>query len=229
MELKIQAVVDEGKQAEQSLLEEKAGLEQLETTLNLKQKEFDMLKNLQSNGAVSPQELIQAEKAIVEAEGQIKQTKYRIEKIQQQKIAIKNKKEETKSSYEKDAYEEYNRAKLQLSQIQDEQISISDKVARTQLKSPVHGIIKKLYVNTEGGVLRPGDTLFEIVPKDEKLIIEAKVNPKDIGFIHEGMRARVKITAYDFSLYGGIDGEVESISPDVLVERDQTYYMARVS
>jgi membrane fusion protein, adhesin transport system len=228
MELKIQAVSDEAKQTEQSLLEEKAGLEQLETTLSLKKKEFDMLKNLQNNGAVSPQELLQAEKAVVEAEGQIKQTQYRIEKINQQKIGIKNKKEEIKSSYEKDAYEEYNRSKLQLSQIQDEQISISDKVARTQLKSPVHGIIKKLYVNTEGGVLRPGDTLFEIVPKDEKLIIEAKINPKDIGFIHEGMRARVKITAYDFSLYGGLEGEVESISPDVLVERDQTYYMVRI-
>jgi adhesin transport system membrane fusion protein len=82
--------------------------------------------------------------------------------------------------------------------------------------------------HTEGGVLRSGDTLFDVVPVDDKLVIEAKIYPKDIGFIHQGMSANVKVTAFDFCLYGGLKGIVEHISPDILTDRESSYYLVRI-
>ncbi|WP_105103775.1 HlyD family type I secretion periplasmic adaptor subunit [Microbulbifer pacificus] len=96
----------------------------------------------------------------------------------------------------------------------------SDSLTRLTLKSPVRGIVKDIEVTTIGGVIPPNGRLMEIVPLDDRLLIEAKISPRDIAFIHPGQDAKVKITAYDFSVYGGLDGKVTTISPDTI--QDET-------
>lgn len=107
----------------------------------------------------------------------------------------------------------------------------ADQLRRATLTSPVRGIVKDIQVTTVGGVLQPGGKLMEIVPLEDKLLIETRVNPRDIAYIRPELPAIVKITAYDSSIYGDLDGEVESVSPDTLqdeVRRDQYYYRVYV-
>jgi adhesin transport system membrane fusion protein len=104
-----------------------------------------------------------------------------------------------------------------------------DRVQRTEVRSPVNGIVKQMKVNTVGGVVRPGMDLVEIVPIDDTLLVEAKVRPRDIAFIRPDQEAIVKISAYDFSVYGGLKAKVERISADTIIETDasgrsESYY-----
>lgn len=102
-----------------------------------------------------------------------------------------------------------------------------DMLDRTTLTSPVRGIVKDISVTTQGGVIQPGGRLMSIVPLDDKLLIEARISPRDIAFIHPGQDAMVKVTAYDYAIYGGLHGKVTVISPDTIqdeVKRDVYYY-----
>lgn len=103
----------------------------------------------------------------------------------------------------------------------------TDSLSRLILRSPVRGIVKNIEVSTVGGVIPPGGQIMEIIPLDDQLLIEARMSPRDIAFIHPGQRATVKITAYDYAIYGGLEGAVSSISPDTIqdeVKRDEYYY-----
>ena len=106
-----------------------------------------------------------------------------------------------------------------------------DLVSRSTLRSPVRGIIKDIEINTIGGTLPPNGAIMRIVPLDDTLLIEAQILPRDIAFIHPGQKARVKITAYDYSIYGDLPGEVITISPDTIKDEqkpDVVYYRAYI-
>ena len=122
------------------------------------------------------------------------------------------------------------KAELSLSQIEERIKTPDDKIRRTTVTSPIRGIVNKLFITTVNGVVKPGDRLVEIVPLDDKLIIEARVPTKDRGLIWQGLPALVKISAYDYALYGGIKGHLIEISPDTLVdEHGVPYYRVRIS
>ncbi|MEW8586151.1 MAG: HlyD family type I secretion periplasmic adaptor subunit, partial [Candidatus Thiodiazotropha sp.] len=105
-----------------------------------------------------------------------------------------------------------------------------DRVTRTAVRSPVKGTVKQVKINTLGGVIQPGMELMEIVPLDDSLLVEAKVGPKDIAFLHPGQKAIVKLTAYDFAIYGALAGKVEHISADTIKDEheQESYYLVRV-
>jgi len=115
--------------------------------------------------------------------------------------------------------------------IVDESIRAArDKVTRTDIRAPVDGIVNALNVNTVGSVARPGEVLAEIVPLEDALRIEARIRPADIAFVHPEQKALVKITAYDFSIFGGLDGVVEKISPDSAIDEAtrEVYYTVTI-
>ncbi len=99
-----------------------------------------------------------------------------------------------------------------------------DTFQRTNVRSPVKGIIKQLLISTEGGVIQPGDDLVEIVPLDDKLLVEAMVSPRDVAFLRPGLKASIKITAYDYSIYGDLKGEIVRVSADSITEKEKTFY-----
>mgnify|MGYP000709352509 CR=1 FL=1 len=104
-----------------------------------------------------------------------------------------------------------------------------DRVTRTELKSPVRGTVKQIYINTVGGVVQPGKEIIEIVPSDDALLLEARVQPKDIAFLRPGQPAHVKFTAYDFSIYGGLDATLEHIGADTITDdKGNAFYIVRV-
>lgn len=228
LELKVKIYIDEQLGLSQQIQEENSAKRSYEKSLELKQQEHEMLSNLKKSGSVSPKELLDIKSTIAELESQIEQSLSKIEQKQTQKDSISKKVAELRVAFKKEAYGQYNKMKSELSALLKENISVSDKVDRTLIYSPVHGVVHQVLTYTQGGVIKPGETLLEITPMDEKLIVEAKIHPKDIGFITPGMKAFVKVTTYDFSLFGGLDGKVKHISPDVVMEQDQAYFVVKI-
>jgi membrane fusion protein, adhesin transport system len=142
---------------------------------------------------------------------------------------ISSKMREARSEYVTKARIDLNAAVTENQRVGAESSALADQVTRTVIKSPINGIVQKIFVNTVGGVIKPGDNLIEIVPTEGGLLIEAKVKPSDIAFIYPGQKAVVKVTAYDFSIYGSLNGVVSTISPDTETDQKQNvYYIVRV-
>lgn len=142
---------------------------------------------------------------------------------------IENKMQEVRSEFITKAQLELNDAQTELNRITAESASYADQVVRTILKSPINGVVQKVYVNTIGGVIKPGDNLIELVPTEDGLLAEVKVKPSDIAFLYPGQEAIVKVTAYDFAIYGSLKGKVVTISPDSMTDKhDNTYYIVKV-
>jgi adhesin transport system membrane fusion protein len=136
-----------------------------------------------------------------------------------------------KTTFRSQADEDLAKATGDLAALDENIRSAQDRVRRTELKSPVYGIVNKINVTTIGGVVQPGVSLVEIVPLDDTLLVEGRIRPQDIAFIRPGQDAVVKITAYDSSVYGSLKGKVERISADTIVdekgdktERGETFY-----
>jgi adhesin transport system membrane fusion protein len=133
--------------------------------------------------------------------------------------------------FRQDASSELAKLQTDLAQIEEQQAGRQDVLSRTVIKSPVHGLVKNIRSNTLGGVIGPGAPIMEIVPIGKRTLIEARVKPTDIGFLQVGQVAKIKLAAYDFTIYGGLDGSIESISPDAIGDPDRasgsadpTYY-----
>ncbi|CNH39787.1 HlyD family efflux transporter periplasmic adaptor subunit [Yersinia alsatica] len=178
----------------------------LQQSLKLVQQELRMTEPLVAKGAASQVEVIRLQRQVSDLRGKIDEAR--------NQYAVRAREEQLKNNADLDA---------QLQVVSGKQ----DQLTRTTLISPVRGIVKDIQVSTVGGVLQPGGKLMEIVPIEEQLLIETRINPRDIAYIRPGLPATVKITAYDSSIYGNLNGEVETVSPDTLqdeVKRDQFYY-----
>jgi adhesin transport system membrane fusion protein len=125
---------------------------------------------------------------------------------------------ELRNTYVQDAYTELSAKQAEVSSLEQKLMQRRDKLERTNIYSPVRGRVNDILINTEGGVIRPGELIMEITPIEGQLLIEAKVRPQDVAFVAPGMPASVKITAYDYTIYGDLQGEVEQISEDTIEE-----------
>ena len=151
------------------------------------------------------------------------------------KLAIseaENKILEKVKGFKSNSYKELQEVTSELNKIDARLISETDKLEKTIIRSPVNGIIKQININTIGGVVKSGVDLIEIVPDSDILLVEAKIDPKDIAFISPAQKAVVKITAYDFAIYGGLDGKIIEISADSIKDPnskdDKSYYQVTI-
>ena len=182
----------------------------LQQSLKLVQEELRMTAPLVAKGAAGEVEVIRLRRQVSELRGKIDEAR--------NEYAVRAREEQVKNNAELDA---------QLQGLTGKE----DQLTRATLFSPVRGIVKDIQVTTVGGVLQPGGKLVEIVPLEDQLLVETRINPRDIAYIRPGLPAVVKITAYDSSIYGDLDGEVETVSPDTIqdeVKRDQYYYRVYV-
>lgn len=217
-------------QRRQDVEEERASLSQYENMLVLSKKELAVTKPLLASGAVSEIEILRLERQIVELEGNITKSNVAIERglnaIEEVIIA----KEESRLKLINRWNQELTDATAEMARLQQSQTSLQDVVSQADIKSPINGTVQRLLINTVGGVITPGSEVVELIPQDDKLIVEAKVSPKDIAFIRKGQPAILKFSAYDFSIYGGMSAEVQHISADAITnDKDETYYLIRLA
>lgn len=216
-------------QKKQDLLDYKAKQAQFRNSLRLLQQEISMSVPLVAKGAISKVEVLRLQRSEVDTRGQLDSVTLSIPGAEAAIKEIQSKIAETRGRYRSDALSQLNEARTDLSKIEASGKAIEDRVNRTLVTSPVKGIVQQLLVNTIGGVIQPGNDLVEIVPLDDTLLIETKIRPQDIAFLHPGQRAIVKFTAYDYTIYGGLEGKLEQISPDTVTDKDgKSYYVIRL-
>lgn len=205
-------------QERQNLEELKAREESLSRNAELAQEELEMTAPLVDTGAVSRVELLRLRVAVNDSLGQLERVQLAIPKAESNIEEARDKLAERRQQFRREARAALNEAKNQLSRLTISNVALEDRVARTEVRSPVDGTVKQVLVNSRGAVIQPGMDLVEIVPSDDSLLIEARVRPADIAFIHPGQPATVKLTAYDFAVYGGLDGKLEFISADTITD-----------
>lgn len=216
-------------QKEQEIVEQNAKLGNLQSTFELASEELRLTRPAFERGAVSRVEMLQLERQVNQLQGDLQATKLALPRAKSALEEARKKLAESNAKFRAEAQENLTEVRSQLDQLRESSVSLEDKVERTLVRSPVKGIVKQLQINTVGGVIKPGMSLMEIVPVEDSLLIEAKINPKDVGFIQPNLPAVVKLTAYDFSIYGGLEARVENISADtILDEEGNSYYMVRV-
>ncbi|HEY4068143.1 MAG TPA: HlyD family type I secretion periplasmic adaptor subunit [Burkholderiaceae bacterium] len=216
-------------QRQQELSEMRSRKASAERTLDLNQQELSRTKPLLATGAVSEVDILRLEGAVSKARGDVEQSGAQIARVQAAIGEATRKIQETQLTFRNDARKELADVMGKLNALNEGAVALTDKVDKSQIKAPLRGRVQRLLANTVGGVVQPGKDIVEIVPLDDTLLLEAKVMPRDIAFIHPGQAATVKFTAYDFSIYGGMAAEVDNISPDTVVdERGNAFYLVRV-
>lgn len=166
----------------------------------LRRQEVDILYPMLERAAIPEIEIIRAEQAAVNAEGQISSTL---------------------NDFEKARAQEYFETLARLRQIEEQVLAREDQLHRTNVVTPVRGIVNRVSATTIGGVIRPGDPLVEVLPLNEDLRVEGRIDPRDIGFVFVGMPSTIKLTAFDFSVYGTLSGKVVHVGADTVIDEVQ--------
>lgn len=217
-------------QRQQELSEIRAKRESATRSLDFSQQELNKTRPLLASGAVSEVDVLRLERDLTRARGDMEQAGAQAARAQAAIMEATRKIQETDLSFRNEVRKELSDVLGRLNAINEGAVALADKVDKSQVKSPVRGRVQRLLANTVGGVVSPGKDIVEVVPLDDALVLEAKVQPRDIAFIHPGQAATVKFTAYDFSIYGGLDAVVENISPDTVTDEHgkNTFYVVRV-
>jgi membrane fusion protein, adhesin transport system len=216
-------------QREQELGEAQAKRNAALRGLELAQQELNQTRPLLATGAVSQVEILRLERDVTRNRGDAEQALAQIARVQAAIGEARRKIQETELAFRNDARKDLAEAVGKLNVLSEGSVALADKVDKAQVKSPVRGRVQRLLANTVGGVVQPGKDIVEVVPLDDALVLEARVQPKDIAFIHPGQTAMVKFTAYDFAVFGGLEAKVENISPDTETdEKGNAFYIVRV-
>jgi adhesin transport system membrane fusion protein len=216
-------------QRQQELNELRAKYENASRAYDLTSKELAVTKPLINSGAVSEVELLRLERDVARFRGEKDMATAQIGRVQAAIGEASRKIQEVELAFRNEAGKELAETVAKLNSLSEGSIALSDKVKRSVLRSPVKGTVKRLMVNTVGGVIQPGKDVVEIVPLEDNLLLEARVQPRDIAFLRPGQKSMVKFTAYDFSIYGGLEGVVEHIGADTVTdEKGNAFYIVRV-
>ncbi|MDH3239795.1 MAG: HlyD family type I secretion periplasmic adaptor subunit [Alphaproteobacteria bacterium] len=230
-ELKAQLAVFEQQAAQrkQELTELQSRQSHLTKTVSLIDEELRITKPLMDQGVVPRIEYIRLQRQLSEQQRELDGVRLAKPRARSAMREANRRIQERFLGFKAEAQRDLTARQTELSAVQEAIVAARDRVQRTEVRSPVRGIIKQVKVSTVGGVVRPSADLVEIVPLDDTLLVEAKVRPQDIAFIRPQQGATVKITAYDFSIYGGLKAKVERISADAITEpdssgREESYY-----
>jgi len=204
-------------------------IERLTKNVALMNQEYDLTAPLVNSGAVSEVELNRLTRNLNEATSELAGSKISKPRLIAELDEILAERQATELNVQAEAQQQLNDAQNEYARLSETASAAGDRVDRTAVRASVRGTIKKININTIGGVIQPGMDLIELVPLEDQLVVEVKVRPQDIAYIHPQQKALVKITAYDFSIYGGLDANVVHISPDTLATEDgETYYLVRL-
>lgn len=197
--------------------------------LGLARDEKAMVEPLVARGAAPKMEILQLDRQIKEKQTELNGVLSAIPRARSAIGEANARIEEVKSTAKAQAQTELSAKLIEMNAIKKGLAGLVDRKDRADIKSPVNGYIKDLKVYTVGGVVQPGQEFIEIVPKDDQLLVEARINPKDIAFLYPDQPAVVKITAYDFAIYGGLDGRVVQISPDAVTDEEgNSFYQVQI-
>jgi adhesin transport system membrane fusion protein len=216
-------------QTKQELAEHNAQENKLSRSYALVKQELDMSAPLEADGAISEVEILRLKRSVNELRGELEATRLAVPRLQSAYEEIRSKIDDIEISFRTEARGKLNEIEAELSSIEETLRGQEDRVNRTLVTSPVKGTVKQILVTTVGGVIKPGMDLVEIVPLEGNLLVEAHVRPADIAFLRPDQKAQVKLTAYDYAIYGGLPAKLEHISADTITdENGESFYLIKV-
>ena len=222
-------IAEQIQQRQQERSEIESRIRHLERSMALVEQELNLTRPLARRGVVSEVELLQLERQFNEVQSELASARYHLPKVLAALQESLRKQVEAALQFRTESQQKLAEASSRLAVLEESLVQLSDRLTRTQVVSPVNGVINSIRINTIGGVIQPGMDLIEIVPQEEALVVEARMSPRDIAFIRPGLTAVVKLTAYDFTIYGGLAGTLEYISADAMLdEQGNSYYLVRI-
>lgn len=218
-------------QREKELEEAKVNVQRLTESLAVSDREAELVSSMVKRKLMAQTDQIRVDREQTELRGQLNLAQETIKRTESAIVEARLQVDEFGLQLQQEALDELTQALAELSVVDETIRGASDRVARTDIRSPVDGIVNTLDVNTLGAFVQPGTVVAGIVPTSETLLVEARVSPRDVAFIRPDQKALIKISAYDFSIYGGLDGKVQNITADSLVDQNtgEPYYQVRVS
>jgi len=226
-------------QARREAGEAAATIQSLSGSLVLAQKQVSMLEPLAAKNIVPQTDLLDKRREVVDLQGRIASAREQQGKAMAAVREAQAQASQASFEFQQSALDERSQVAAKIAVNRQSLLGAQGKAGRAEVRSPVDGVVNDVQVTTIGGYVQPGQKIMEVVPLGEKLLVETRVKPNDIAFIRVGDRALVKVTAYDFSIYGGLDGRVVQVSADsiydenekqayftVIVETDKSYLMA---
>jgi len=230
-EVKLSVLKSRLDQREKELDEANANADRLTKNLAVSDQEAKLVEAMVKKGLMARTEQLRVEREQTELNGQLALAGETIKKARSAITEAKLQVDELGLQLQQEALSDLTQALADLSVVDETIRGATDKVARTDIRSPVDGIVNTLDINTVGAFVQPGAVVAGIVPTSETLLVEARVSPRDVAFIRPGQDALIKVTAYDFSIFGGIEGKVSNITADSLVDQKtgEPYYQVRVA
>lgn len=199
------------------------------SVMALAQDERSMVAPMVERGAANKMELLQLDRQIAGQKAELNSLKSALPRSNAGVKEVESRINDLTSSLRADAQRELAEKTIELNTIKQTLAAYQDRSERTEVKSPVHGRVQDIKITTVGGVAKPGDPIMEITPLEDKLVVEADIRPSDIAFITEKQKAIVRISAFDFSIYGAVDGHVKSVSPDAFTnQKGESFYRVTV-
>ena len=202
---------------------------QLDRSLELSIEQRNTAYSLVQRNNFSKLEYLGMQQRVVELQGQIDSLAATIPKAKAAADEARQRIASRKAENIAAVTEEINKRRQELNSLRESLSAGRDRVTRTELRAPVRSTVKQIYISTVGGVVKPGEPIMDLVPLDDTLVVEAKVKPQDVAFLRPGQEVMVKVSAYDFSIYGGLEGKLESISADTIEDkRGEHFYLVKV-
>ena len=226
---RLEALMEKKSQQVHAETETRQRIADLNRTADLMAKEIAIMRPMVKQGVKSRVELMHLQREQSKILEELHSAQNSLPKIASAIREIGHKMDETRAEFRNKAKEELNDVEGELLRSKQSYLALKDEVTRTIVRSPIKGIVQKLNVHTVGGVIKPGEDLVEIVPTDDKLWLEVKIKPSDIAFIYPGQKAVVKVSAYDYAIYGSLEGKVVHISADTTKdEKDRAWYIVHI-
>jgi len=218
------------RQKQQELIQAKSKRSQLSNSYSLLRQERDLTAPLVKDGVVSEVEYLRLKRQVVDLAGELNNIRLSLPRIESSLDETRGMLQEAKLKFQSVARSELNETLSETARLKEALTGMQDKLRRTEVTSPVKGTIKELLFNTVNGVVQPGDEILNIVPWEDTLLVEAKLRPSDIAKVRPGQVAIIKVSAYDFGIYGGVDAIVSTVSPSTVTnEKDEPFYIVRLT
>lgn len=215
---RLRVAEQKAEQKRSELAEALANEIRLKETVSLAKAELDVIEPLARDDVVAKVDLIRVRRAFAEASGLLRVVSETIAKLKAGERESALLVEEQRLIFRQEVLKELTEKRAELSVIEETSRGANERLRRTDIRSPVDGIVNEVIVNSQGAFVNPGERLVSIVPSLDTLLVETRISPTDIAFIHPGQKALVKVTAFDFSIFGGLEGTVESLGADTLID-----------
>lgn len=223
------ALKQQAKQRNQELKAARSQEQQLVRSYNLLKRELTITEPLLKEGVISEVEFLRLKRQVNDLRGELSGVRLNIPRIESTLEETKQNLGEAELQFRNAARRELNEAAAEMSRLKEALTGMNDRIDRAEVRAPVKGTVKQLLVNTVEGVVQPGDELLNIIPWEDTLLVEAKIKPADIANISPGQPAVIKVSAYDFSIYGGVDAKVVFVSPSTIIDEEGvSYYLVRL-